>query len=61
MGIATEGKSIVVDEKMETNIPGLFAAGDCTGVFKQVSVAVGQGALASRQIIDYIRKTRKDG
>ncbi len=61
MGIATEGKSITVNDKMETNIPGLFAAGDCTGLFKQVSVAVGQGALASRQIIDYIRKTRKDG
>ena len=61
MGIATEGKSIIVNDKMETNIPGLFAAGDCTGVFKQVSVAVGQGALASRQMIDYVRKTRKDG
>jgi len=61
MGIATEGKNIVVNDKMETNIPGLFAAGDCTGVFKQVSVAVGQGAIASRQIIDYVRKTRKDG
>ncbi len=61
MGIATEGKSIIVNDKMETNIPGLFAAGDCTGVFKQVAVAVGQGALASRQMNDYIRKTRKDG
>lgn len=61
MGIATEGKSITVNNKMETNIPGLFAAGDCTGVFKQVSVAVGQGALASRQMIDYVRKMRKGG
>ncbi len=61
MGIATEGKSIIVNDKMETNIPGLFAAGDCTGVFKQVAIAVGQGALASRQMIDYVRKTRKDG
>ena len=61
MGIAIEGKNIIVNDKMETNIPGLFAAGDCTGVFKQVSVAVGQGAIASRQITDYVRKTRKDG
>jgi thioredoxin reductase (NADPH) len=61
MGIATEGKSITVNDKMETNIPGLFAAGDCTGVFKQISVAVGQGAIASRQMIDYVRKTGKDG
>jgi len=61
MGIAIEGKNIIVNDKMETNIPGLFAAGDCTGVFKQVSVAVGQGAIASKQMIDYVRKTRKDG
>lgn len=60
MGIAMNGKSIEVNDKMETNIPGLYAAGDCTGVFKQISVAVGQGALASRQMIETIRK-RKDG
>ncbi|NLX64067.1 MAG: NAD(P)/FAD-dependent oxidoreductase [Clostridiaceae bacterium] len=61
MGIAMEGKNIIVNDKMETNIPGLFAAGDCTGVFKQIAVAVGQGAIASRQIIDYVRETKKDG
>ncbi len=61
LGIATNGKSITVNEKMETNIPGLFAAGDCTGLFKQVSVAVGQGAIASRQMIEVVRKIRKDG
>ena len=55
MGIVTDGKSIIVNEKMETNIPGLYAAGDCTGVFKQVAVAVGQGAIAAREMADYIR------
>lgn len=58
MGIATEGKSIKVNDKMETNIPGLYAAGDCTGIFKQIAVAVGQGALASRQMIEWVRKMR---
>lgn len=58
MGIATEGKSIKVNDKMETNIPGLFAAGDCTGTFKQIAVAVGQGAIASRQMIEWVRKKR---
>lgn len=57
LGIATDGKSIIINDKMETNIPGLYAAGDCTGNFKQVSVAVGQGAIASRQMIEYVRKT----
>ncbi len=56
MGIASDGKSITVNDKMETNIPGLYAAGDCTGAFKQVAVAVGQGAIASRQMAAYIRK-----
>lgn len=56
MGIVTDGKSIIVNEKMETNIPGLYAAGDCTGVFKQVAVAVGQGAIAAREMAAYIRK-----
>ncbi len=58
LGIAMEGKSIKVNDRMETNIPGLYAAGDCTGIFKQVSVAVGQGAIASRQMIDAVRKMR---
>ena len=61
MGIAMEGNSIGVNDRMETNIPGLYAAGDCTGIFKQVSVAVGQGAIASRQIIENVRKARKNG
>lgn len=56
MGIVTDGKSIIVNEKMETNIPGLYAAGDYTGVFKQVAVAVGQGAIAAREMAAYIRK-----
>lgn len=61
MGIVMDGKSISVDDKMETNIPGLFAAGDCTGLFKQVSVAVGQGAIASRKMIERVRQMRKNG
>ncbi|NLM73508.1 MAG: NAD(P)/FAD-dependent oxidoreductase [Clostridiaceae bacterium] len=61
MGIATNGKSIEVNDRMETNIPGLYAAGDCTGVFKQISVAVGQGAIAARSMIEMVRKTKKDG
>lgn len=61
MGIATNGKPIEVNNKMETNIPGLYAAGDCTGVFKQISVAVGQGAIAARSMIETVRKAKKDG
>ena len=61
MGIATDSKTkaILTDAQMQTNIPGLFAAGDVTGGFKQVSVAVGQGALAARRMIEEARAKRK--
>lgn len=56
VGVMFEGNSIVVDKEQKTNIKGLFAAGDCTGGFKQISVAVGQGAMAGRMIIEYLRE-----
>lgn len=55
MGILTEGSNVIVDKHQQTNLDGLFAAGDCTGGFKQISVAVGQGALAGKQMIEYVR------
>ncbi|MDQ2084952.1 NAD(P)/FAD-dependent oxidoreductase [Herbivorax sp. ANBcel31] len=55
LGIVTEKNAIVVDDNQQTNIPGVFAAGDCTGGFKQISTAVGQGAVAGKKMIDHIR------
>jgi len=55
LGILVDGNSVVVDRNQQTNLDGLFAAGDCTGGFKQVSTAVGQGTLAGRKMIEYIR------
>ncbi len=55
LGVITEDGFIVVDKDQKTNIEGLFAAGDCVGGFKQISVAVGEGAKAGRSIIDYVR------
>ncbi|OJU13653.1 MAG: thioredoxin-disulfide reductase [Clostridiales bacterium 43-6] len=56
LGVLVEDGSIKVNADMATNIDGLFAAGDCTGGFKQVSVAVGQGAVAGKSMIDYAKK-----
>ncbi|MDF2987291.1 MAG: thioredoxin reductase [Eubacterium sp.] len=56
LGVLTEGASIIVDKDQKTNVDGLFAAGDCTGGFKQVSTAVGQGAMAARKIIELVRQ-----
>jgi len=55
MGVFTENNAILVDKNQQTNIIGLFAAGDCTGGFKQIATAVGQGALAGRRVIEYVR------
>jgi thioredoxin reductase (NADPH) len=55
LGILTDGNSILVDKDMQTNLDGLFAAGDCTGGFKQVAIAVGQGALAGKRMQEYVR------
>jgi thioredoxin reductase (NADPH) len=55
LGILTEGNNIAVNAKQETNLNGLFAAGDCTSSFKQISVAVGQGAIAGKAVADYVK------
>lgn len=56
MGVLLDGKNIVVNENMQTNIKGLFAAGDCTGGLLQVSKAVYDGAKAGLGMINYIRE-----
>lgn len=55
LGAIIEGNRIVVDENMATNIPGLFAAGDCTGGMLQIAKAVYQGAVAGTQAVKYVR------
>ena len=46
---------IAVDEKQQTGIPGLYAAGDCTGGMLQVCKAVYEGALAATEAIKMLR------
>jgi thioredoxin reductase (NADPH) len=55
LGVLAQGNTVVVDSKQQTNLEGLFAAGDCASSFKQISVAVGQGALAGKAIADYVK------
>jgi len=46
---------IVVDARGATSVPGVFAAGDVTTVpFKQIVIAVGEGAKASLSAFDYL-------
>ena len=55
LGIQIEDNRIVVNENMDTGLPGVFAAGDCIGGVLQVSTAVGEGAKAALSCIKYLR------
>ncbi|MBI5253395.1 MAG: FAD-dependent oxidoreductase [Euryarchaeota archaeon] len=52
----TEEKYIMTDQAQRTNVEGIFAAGDVTGIFNQVCVACGQGAVAANSAYKYIKK-----
>lgn len=54
----TEKGNIKVDENMETTIPGLYAAGDCTGGLLQVAKAVYEGAQAGINAGKYVRSLK---
>lgn len=56
LGIITNKDRIVVNENMETNIPGIYACGDCTGGLLQISKAVYEGAKAGLQAVRYFKK-----
>ena len=56
MDLSAHGE-IEVDAKGQTSIPGVFAAGDVTTVpFKQIVIAVGEGAKASLAAFDYLMR-----
>lgn len=60
MGAAlTEKGNIKVNDQMESTIPGLFAAGDCTGGLLQVAKAVADGAQAGISAGKYVRSRKK--
>ena len=56
MGAEVDGNRIVVGPDMLTSIPGLYAAGDCTGGLLQVAKAVYEGAMAGSEAAKALRK-----
>lgn len=54
----TDKGNIKINEEMETTIPGLFAAGDCTGGLLQVSKAVYEGSMAAISAGKYVRSKK---
>ncbi|WP_418724847.1 NAD(P)/FAD-dependent oxidoreductase [Dysosmobacter sp.] len=53
-GLETEKGFVAVDRRMATNLPGLFAAGDCTGGPLQAAKAAGEGLIASQSAAAYV-------
>lgn len=50
-----ERKEIIVNQRNETNVPGIFAAGDVTNVpEKQIIIAAGEGAKAVLSTFRYL-------
>lgn len=55
-GILTDKSGIVVNDKFETNVPGIYACGDAVKGQKQIAKAVYEGMLTATNIIEYINK-----
>ena len=60
-GAFIEDNAVVTDKNMQTGVPGLWAAGDCTGGMKQIAKAVYEGAVAGTDIVRYLRAAQGGG
>lgn len=54
-GLEAEGSFIKVDRRMATNLPHVYAAGDCTGQPLQIAKAVGEGNIAALSAAEDLR------
>lgn len=54
-GLKVEGAFIPVDRRMATNLPRVYAAGDCTGQPLQIAKAVGEGNIAALSVAEDLR------
>lgn len=57
-GLETEDGHITVDRACKTNLPGCFAAGDCTGRPYQYVKAAGEGNVAAHSAVEYLAQTK---
>lgn len=58
-GLRYENGGIVTDRHMATTVPGVFAAGDCTGKPYQLAKAAGEGNIAALSACEYVDKREK--
>lgn len=57
-GLQMDGPHIAVDSQKKTSVPGVFAAGDCTGAPYQVAKAVGDGNIAALSAARYLEANK---
>ena len=59
LGLENDGRGITVEPYTQaTNLPGVYAAGDCTGGLLQIAVAVGEGAQAGMSAASFVKTAR---
>lgn len=57
LSLSSRGE-IEIDDRGQTSMPGVFAAGDCTTVpYKQIVISIGQGATAALSAFDHLIRT----
>lgn len=59
-GLETANGHIVVDRSCATNLPGCFAAGDCTGRPYQYAKAAGEGNVAAHSVVAYLAEKHSE-
>jgi len=60
-GVEVDEKgSIIVDRMKKTNIEGVFAAGDCTGIGMQIVTSAGDGTLAAISATRYVKEKKRE-
>jgi pyruvate/2-oxoglutarate dehydrogenase complex dihydrolipoamide dehydrogenase (E3) component len=49
-GVATDNGFVIANDRMQTNVPHIYTAGDCTGPHEIVHVAIQQGEVAAHNV-----------
>ena len=58
LGIYMDGDKIIVDDDMQTNVPGVFACGNLVGGLLQINKAAYEGAKAGLAAVKYVNEKR---
>lgn len=56
LGLVIQNNHILTESDTSTALPGLFAAGDCTGGLLQIAKAVYEGALAGTKAVNFLKE-----